>query len=82
MKLFNKIKKCKKCKNKNISLILNFGLVPLGNDLNKSKVFKMTEDIYLKVIEVLTFSDKKTISTNESAMKLAQDRIIRKKKSS
>ena len=38
MKLFNKIKKCRICKNKNISLILNFGLVPLGNDLNKSKL--------------------------------------------
>ena len=51
-------------------------------NLDKEKVFEMTEGIYSKVTEVLTLSEKNNISTNESAMQIAQDRIIRKKKSS
>ena len=51
-------------------------------NLDKEKVFEMTEGIYSKVTEVLTLSEKNNISTNESAMQIAQNRIIRKKKSS
>ena len=50
-------------------------------DLNKEKVFKMTEGIYSKVREVLSLSERNKISTNEAAMKIALDRINLKKKS-
>ena len=49
-------------------------------DLNKEKVFGMTENIYSKVEDVLKLSSKNDISTNVSAMKIALDRINRNRK--
>ena len=48
-------------------------------DLSKEKVFAMTENIYSKVEDVLKLSSKNNISTNASAMKIALDRINKKK---
>ena len=49
-------------------------------DLNKEKVFGMTENIYSKVEDVLKLSSENDISTNVSAMKIALDRINRNRK--
>ena len=49
-------------------------------DLDKEKVFEMTENIYSKVEDVLKLSSRNNISTNVSAMKIALDRINRNRK--
>ena len=45
------------------------------NDLDTKKVMDMTSDIFDKVTDVLKFSSENNISTFQSAVQLAKDRI-------
>ena len=45
------------------------------NEINSKKVMEMTELIYDKVNDVIKHSEKNSLSTNSSAIRLAKDRI-------